>query len=117
MTKRTRKMLTEAIVIQAARGLQANIPYSEIARDLRISPATLGRIKGAMEGRITKDNANIARLLETAKNVESHGMGSKTTPGVTAREEDTHGLSALLAQLESDLAKLKVKCQQIRQKL
>lgn len=104
MPTRKRKFLTSAIVHEAVKQLKEERPYAEIARNLKISAATLGRIKSAMEGKTSKSNANIVKLLEDA-------------PKHAPQSKDTHGLRALLTALESDLAKIQQKIQLVREKL
>jgi hypothetical protein len=117
---RKRKKLTPKLVLDAANRLNANEPYAKIARELGVSAATLGRLRGVLNGDINKGNANIAALLKTAKRINASGMATKptATPVAEGPGKDTHhGLQDMLAQLESDLAKLKMKCQMIREML
>ena len=102
---KSRNTLTATTLKTAANMLYANEPYAKIAKQLSISPATIGRLKGVIDGKIDKNNQRIADLLASSKEKPQE---------MDTHCEQPHTLSGLLDELEADLTKLNQRCEQIR---
>jgi len=89
---RRRTILTPELVQQAVKMLKEGKTKKTILRELKISPATSGRIQQAMNGIHRPDNANIRRLMGT-------------TP--EARGKDTHRLTDTLLDATKALTNFK----------
>ena len=94
MTRR-RTNLTPELVQDAIKMLEAGKSKKAILRELKISPATSGRISQAMRGVERPDNENIRALMAFNKHVAA------------GQKKDTHGLSVHLLDASKALSNFK----------
>lgn len=116
----TRQYITPQKARNIAEALENGMDYSLIARREKVSAATIGRLKGAMEGKHIKDNNRIYNMLKQSGWVSKESavaVANETPEKDTQCPADSTGLTAMLDTLQSDLANLQAKINLIRAKL